>query len=656
MKLAFVIFRYFPYGGLQRDMLTLARHFNEHGHEITVFCERWDGEKFPAIKVVEIPSRGLFNVAGVKCFVENFLAQYPRNNFEALIGFNKMPGLDVYFAGDTCFACKAYGERNWIYRLMPRTRLYLRYENAVFGEQSETKILSLVSAEQKAFTIFYGTAQARFHPLPPGIVAAHIACDDPATAYRELRIELGVAPNTKIILCLGSGFHTKGLDISIAAFTALQKKLANSILVIVGNDKPGKFYEQARRLGVEGKIFFLGPRSPIGNLLHGVDLLLHPARKELAGNVILEAMLCACPVLASDHCGYASYIVQYQMGDLIRAGATSSIIAQQSEVLLQQERSRWNAQAAILRRDSNVFARAECALAVIENIVQQKRISPDQNNFPEQKRAANGETVILRDELINQWRGENIFERIRDLSGTVAREMPDRQTLRFELDGQVYYRKWHRGVGWAEIIKNLVRLRLPVLGARNEWEALNKMRALGIPGLAPVAFGERGKNPARRQSFVITRELRDVIQLDHFFQNNEVAPTRKRVLISSVAAIARDLHAAGINHRDFYLCHFMLRTASVHCNEIAPDITLVDLHRAQLRTVVPERWRIKDIGSLLFSTLNLGFTRRDYYRFLILYFAQDLRSILREQSPLIQKIVTRARKTYKRDFGHWPDL
>lgn len=651
MKLAFVIFRYFPFGGLQRDMLALAQFFAQQGHSVTVFCNQWQGEKITGIDVVEIPARGLLNTAGVKKFVDLFRQQFPRAGFDALIGFNKMPGLDIYFAGDSCFAQKAYCERNWWYRLAPRTRLYLRYEVAVFGAQSDTKILSLVEREQKKFAGVYATAPERFYPLPPGIVRTHIACANPQGAYHALRNELGLPGSTRIILCLGSGFHTKGVDISIAAFAELHKHVVDSALLVVGNDKPGKYRELAASLGVADTVFFPGPRSPVGDLLHGVDLLLHPARKELAGNVLLEAMLCACPVVASDHCGYAHYIVDHQLGEVIMPGATPADIAQHMQTLLAVDKTQWQMQAEKLCQRGDFFARAESALAAIETIVQQK-CSPDKQR--EWCNTTVDSTVILRDELIGCWKEKPVFDLVQQIDGKVARELPDRQTRRFELNGHVYYRKWHSGVGWLEIVKNLICLRLPVLGARNEWNALDKMRALGIPGLVPVAFGERGRNPATRQSFIVTRELANVIQLDHFFEQRDVQPAIKRALIARVATIARDLHAAGINHRDFYLCHFMLYEASL--TAAVQEITLVDLHRAQLRMQVPERWRVKDLGGLLFSSLNLGFSQRDYLRFLSAYFATDLRRILHDHASLLRKIKQRARNTYKRDFGHWPNL
>lgn len=652
MKLAFVIFRYFPFGGLQRDMLAIAQAAQTSGHQVSVFCSDWQGEKISGIDVIEINASGFFNIAGVSNFVAAFQQQFLRDQFDLLVGFNKMPGLDVYFAGDSCFAHKAYGERTWLYRLAPRSRLYLAYERAVFAETSTTQILSLVASEQKQFVRYYATPPERFYSLPPGVSTRHLACNDPRAARMTLCHELGLSLDTKIILCLGSGYKTKGVDISISAFAELTKITADKIaLVVVGKDDPYTYRKQAAQAGIEQQVFFLGPRSPVGDLLHSADLLLHPARKELAGNVILEAMLCGVPVVVSYHCGYAHYVVDQSMGELISAKTSSTEIAELVAATLTVNPDVWRKRAELFAQTGDVFSRPEVAVAALEKIASAKK-----NSVPGsvQVQSASSQLVILCDELIEAWKSQDVFSLMENIQGKIAREMKDRQTLRFEINGQGYYRKWHRGVGWQEIVKNLLQLRLPVLGAKNEWDALNKLRALGIPSLLPVAYGLRGKNPAHQQSFIVTRELSDVIQLDHFFEQNSVDIKTRRRILTRVAHIARELHGAGINHRDFYLCHFMLRRTSL--TAVEPEIYLVDLHRAQLRAQVPERWLVKDLGGLLFSSLNLGFSQRDYWWFMRSYFAADIRTIVSDQRGLLAKIGARARATYRRDFGHNPPL
>ncbi|WP_323813145.1 lipopolysaccharide core heptose(I) kinase RfaP [Cellvibrio sp. NN19] len=261
-----------------------------------------------------------------------------------------------------------------------------------------------------------------------------------------------------------------------------------------------------------------------------------------------------------------------------------------------------------------------------------------------------GQILVLRDELRAAWNGQDVFQLVQNLSGAVAREVPGRQTLRFELNGQAYYRKLHTGVGWGEIVKNLVRGRLPVIGARNEWQALNCLQAAGVPSLTPVAYGEMGINPARRLSFIVTKELAGVVQLDDFLRAHpKLDVVRKRRLIDAVAKIARGIHQQGLNHRDLYLCHFMLDVSAFNNEQTGSSLYLVDLHRAQLRNKVPFRWVVKDLASIYFSAMDLGVTQKDICRFLRIYFAQPLKQVLLEQRTLLQAIVKRAEQLYQRE-------
>lgn len=93
------------------------------------------------------------------------------------------------------------------------------------------------------------------------------------------------------------------------------------------------------------------------------------------------------------------------------------------------------------------------------------------------------------------------------------RELEGRRTLRTVVEGRAYFVKIHHGIGWREILKNLLSMRLPVLGAANEWKAIARLERLGVATLHAVAYGERGWDPARRHSFIITDELTPAISL-----------------------------------------------------------------------------------------------------------------------------------------------
>jgi len=255
------------------------------------------------------------------------------------------------------------------------------------------------------------------------------------------------------------------------------------------------------------------------------------------------------------------------------------------------------------------------------------------------------------------------FDYLMQLDGEMFRDIDNRRTLRFTLNDRRYFLKAHYGVGWKEIIKNLLTLRLPVLGARNEWRAIQRLSQMGVETMTLVAYGERGFNPANRQSFVITEALEETESLEDFCAVWETNPPAsesqlrlKRALIDRVATIARRMHTSGINHRDFYLCHFLL-DVSAEVSGGSPGalrLSLIDLHRVQIRKRTPMRWVVKDIGGLYFSSMRIGLTRRDLYRFMKVYRETTLRTTLREDGKFWSRCRLRACSLYHSFYDELP--
>ncbi len=232
--------------------------------------------------------------------------------------------------------------------------------------------------------------------------------------------------------------------------------------------------------------------------------------------------------------------------------------------------------------------------------------------------------------------------------------MDGRRTLRFELLGSSYFVKMYSGLGWWPIIARLLTFRSPpVTTARNEWQAIEALSQIGVETMTAVAYGERGSSPATRQSFLVTEDLVQTESLEEFCRNwpdNPPLPRLKRALIDRVATMSRRLHENGINHRDFYLCHFLLDIAKGR-DQVDPEnlhLYLIDLHRVQIRQRIGSRARFKDLAALYFSSLEIGLTTRDFYRFLRCYSSADLRSTLSENKMLLSKIVRRGEYLQRR--------
>ena len=136
MRLALVLFKYFPYGGLQRDCLRFSQALAQRGHDIRLYCLSWQGEPPPAVDLRVMAVRALHNHRRYQRFHARVFEDLAREPVDGVIGFNKMPGLDIYFAGDPCFLEKATRERGPLYRLGTRYRHVSAWERAVFAPDS----------------------------------------------------------------------------------------------------------------------------------------------------------------------------------------------------------------------------------------------------------------------------------------------------------------------------------------------------------------------------------------------------------------------------------------------------------------------------------------------------------------------------------------
>ncbi len=266
--------------------------------------------------------------------------------------------------------------------------------------------------------------------------------------------------------------------------------------------------------------------------------------------------------------------------------------------------------------------------------------------------------IELDPELARFFQGESAFDQLMDCEGENYRHIKTRRTVKFERGGRHYFIKIHRACGWREVWKNWLGFKRPVTSARMEWEAIDRLQMLNVPTLKVVGRGIRGKAPAKLESFVITEALHGMVSLEQLTQNWGHLPLERRIrlkweLLRQLAVIARNIHQNGLNHRDFYLCHFLVQDLDWTCWRPTDPLTLhlIDLHRMQIRQTVPHRWLLKDLAGLLFSAMDCGLTRNDLLRFAVIYWDRPASDLLRENQGAIQKVLRRARRLYTSFHG-----
>ena len=195
--------------------------------------------------------------------------------------------------------------------------------------------------------------------------------------------------------------------------------------------------------------------------------------------------------------------------------------------------------------------------------------------------------------------------------GRCLRALADRENWRLQMDGDrrrdrgVFLKKHHVRT-WSSRLRAKLGAGPGETAGRVEARNVALLADDGIEVMRLIAYGEKLHRDGRLESFVLTEELEGYTQLDHFlhrrFKMRELYRTARRDrglyrLIRRVAAVAREFHDAGYNHRDLYCCHFFIRETSP--GEF--DIKLIDLQRVQHRRRFRRRWLVKDLAQLAYS-------------------------------------------------------
>ena len=101
--------------------------------------------------------------------------------------------------------------------------------------------------------------------------------------------------------------------------------------------------------------------------------------------------------------------------------------------------------------------------------------------------------IYLNEQFSVLWKNKDPFDAAWHLEGQVFRSVETRKTLRFSINETGFYIKRHQGVQIKEILKNICQLRMPVLGARNEFNAIQKLRDLNVLRWKWLLLGKKKK-------------------------------------------------------------------------------------------------------------------------------------------------------------------
>lgn len=156
--------------------------------------------------------------------------------------------------------------------------------------------------------------------------------------------------STRVLMHVSNFRPVKRIKDIIQVFARVSKKVP-SVLVMVGDGPDrGDAELEARTLGVDDRVFFLGKIDTVAPLLAGADLFLLPSDKESFGLSALEALASGVPVIGTNVGGLPEVVRHGETGFLANVGDVEAMADAAIEFLSDQ--ARWQAASTLAARDA----------------------------------------------------------------------------------------------------------------------------------------------------------------------------------------------------------------------------------------------------------------------------------------------------------------
>lgn len=623
MKIAIAIRLFSPeIGGVEGVARALASGLVRQGHEIHVFTSEPKDCALDGVTIHRVRGWQFSSIAKTLSFPYFAKKAIAEQHFDIVHAFTRMPGADIYRLADP--PQKAHLERNYqglkriFAKLSLRNRTILRLERQIYEDHRTTLVTNSYRTRRdlerycavdgsRVSVIRNGVDPDRFHP---GL----------RKEYRQAILdELGIPEEARILLFMGNDFRRKGLTQTVQVLEILQGRQPDEApihLIVVGLERSPTFRRDVAARGLSPSVHFMGRCKNSERFYGAADVFILPTREDPFANTILESLASGVPVITTRTNGAGEILESPLEGTVVASADDCDAMAEATWNLLQSKDPTAIRHACRSRAMQYSW---DQAVSHYEALYRSHLESP-KAEAPGNRR----DIAYLAPEVSRHFAdAPDIFDAIMDLQGDNKRAVDRRQTIRVEQGAQAYFLKKHNGIGWGEILKNLSSLKRPTLSARTEWEGIQTLEGLGISTLSPVAFGQRGKNPAEIRSFLMTRELAGMVKLsvihERFAGLSGAQITRIRAcLIAAVARVAKRFHQAGCAHSDFYLCHFMVQDRDwSQFQEGDPlDLHLIDLHRMRRYRKLPFAKQVKEIGALFYSATHLDLTGAEQQLFI----------------------------------------
>lgn len=196
-----------------------------------------------------------------------------------------------------------------------------------------------VSEQTKEALVHQGVPRLKIEVLPNGVEAPS---PPPSKPRSEILSQLNLPSNAVLFGCVARLCKVKGQKQLLQAAAELAKieDRKDVFFVFVGEDLEhgGRYEEELKRLaeslGIFSQVRFAGYQRDVNSFMHAFECLVLPSEKEGLPLVVLEAMSCGKPVIATKVAGTPELVKNYETGFLVDPGNVPQLVGALDRILL----------------------------------------------------------------------------------------------------------------------------------------------------------------------------------------------------------------------------------------------------------------------------------------------------------------------------------
>lgn len=320
MRLGLMRFKYDHSGGAERSFGLLAEGLARRGHQVHAITTRWQGAVPEGVQVHHVPVSARGSAGEAVQWAARAGRMMDGLHLDSCLGLDRVPGAPVLRASDGCHAAwlrrrSKYASpfKRWSFKHNPKHRTLLDLERRTLYSPRLQRVIAISRMVKREFVDLLGVPADKITVIYNGVEEEALAPARSAQVREAARRELGLTDGRPALLFLGSGFNRKGLAFLINALA----KLPEAVLLVAGKGKAGPYQAQARRLGIDQRVRFLGRRADVAELLAACDAMALPTIYDPLSVACLEAMYAGLPLVASAATGASELIEDRVSGKVV---------------------------------------------------------------------------------------------------------------------------------------------------------------------------------------------------------------------------------------------------------------------------------------------------------------------------------------------------